>query len=101
MSVVRVQASALEIASYITMQCYSFFEILEIIIKMFTFMQRKVPRYLLFCKEGIYSTRAHTSVGTKLTSYIGKTLMLLKIYFDDFANQYCIEKFQVIIQKGS
>ena len=40
MSVVRMQASALDIASYIAMQCYSFFEILEIIIKMFTFMQR-------------------------------------------------------------
>ena len=33
----------------------------------------QVPRYLLFCEGGIYSTHAHTSVGTKLTSYIGKT----------------------------
>ena len=33
----------------------------------------QVPRYLLFCEGGIYSIHAHTSVGTKLTSFMGKT----------------------------
>ena len=48
----------------------------------------QVPRYLLFCEGGTYSTHAHTSVGTKLTSYTGKHRKgCLKIYFDDFANQ--------------
>ena len=48
----------------------------------------QVPRYLLFCEGGIYSTHVHTSVGTKLTSYIGEhRKCCLKIYFDDFANQ--------------
>ena len=33
-------------------------------------LNTQVPRYPLFCEGGIYSTHAHTSVGTKLTSYI-------------------------------
>ena len=34
----------------------------------------QVPRYLLFCDGGILSAHALRSVGTKLISYMGKTL---------------------------
>ena len=34
----------------------------------------QVPRYVLFCKRGIFSGHALTLVGTKLTRYIGITL---------------------------
>ena len=43
MRVVRVQASALDVGSDVTIQRYSFFEILEII---FTFMQRQSHVYI-------------------------------------------------------
>ena len=36
----------------------------------------QVPRYLLFCKGGIFSAHVRTLVSTKLTPYVGITLYM-------------------------
>ena len=40
----------------------------------FIYSNTQVLRYLLFCEGGIFSAKALTLVGTKLTPYIGITL---------------------------
>ena len=48
----------------------------------------QVPRYLLFCGEGIVNAHALTLVGIKLTPYIGCTcICCFKFYFVHFTSQ--------------